>query len=119
MVPTLGGTIDHAQKTALPIVCLFLYVEVETLCRPEHTKTKGQSGYIGVVVGVLGWRRVDKRTPLLWLMKRSVALRVGFISRAIVFACRVDWWQHPQVTCGFAGLKGWWLGFVDGLYTIF
>lgn len=115
MVPTLGGTIGHAQNTALPIVCLFLDVQVVTLWRPEHAKTEGQSGNIGVVVGVCGRRRVDRRTPLLWLMKRSVALWVGFMSRAIVFACRVDWWLHPQVTCGFAGWMGWWSGLVDGL----
>lgn len=87
-----------AKNTALPIVCLLSCASFVTLWRTWRAKVEGQAGYIGVVVGVLGWRRVDRRTPLLWLMKRSVALRVGFMSRAIVFACRVDWWLHPQVT---------------------
>lgn len=54
-----------AKNTALPIVCLFLDVQVVTLWRAEHAKTEGQTGHIGVVVGVCGRRRVDKRT--LWL----------------------------------------------------
>ena len=42
-----------------------------------------------VVGGFSKRSRVDWRTLLLWLMKRSVALCVGFMSRAIMFACRV------------------------------
>lgn len=48
-----------AKNTALPIVCLFLDVQVVTSWRAEHAKTEGQSGYIGVVVGVCGWTLHD------------------------------------------------------------
>ena len=42
-----------------------------------------------VVGGFSKRSRVERRALLTWLMQRSVALCVGCMSRAIMFACRV------------------------------